>query len=428
MMMALRWLLLALVVASGAEGVSNGNGSPLDQERSRLHVIEVHESLDAAPEDVLQSGLAVPMPMAGASGDEYVCFATLTEEEKAARKAKLESDQMKASPDQVADTPAKKLAAIEQQLAALKGSCFIKRMGYWSYKVCPFGKIFQIHFEGNAEKLSFELGTFAGPAGTLSLPQEEQDAGGVERKNAELKSSSNGMQVVHAYRDGTNGRSTRLFFECAPSADNVVIRSILEPEVHSYNIYIQTPLACLASPEWQVKQLLAPLSGRCFRKAEAWWTYELCYEKHLRQFHKEKDGRLTEYMLGLHSEEINQDLEKAHEALTTDKHTKRPVYQQRYHKGTRCDLKDNLHRTATILYFCKSSSQVHDSPHASSPTVIHSITESPSCNYIVQVHTPLLCSHPFFKNSQAGAKKLAISKVHCFPENVYAEHVRKAVE
>jgi hypothetical protein len=190
---------------------------------------------------------------------------------------------------------------------------------------------------------------------------------------------------------------------------------------------VQTPLACLASPEWQAKQLLSPLQGRCFRKVDGWWTYELCYEKHLRQFHKEKDGRLTEYMLGVYDGGINQALEDSNEVLTADKHTKRPALQQLYHQGTQCELKDNLHRTATVLYFCKPG-QSFETSHATSPTLIHSITESPSCNYIVKVHTPLVCSHAYFKDSQAGAKTFATSKIHCFPESVYANHLQRITE
>jgi hypothetical protein len=62
----MRCLAVAAALAWLAEGVLDGGGgspgavpSPIDQERSRLHVVEVHKSLDGAPKDVLESGMAV---------------------------------------------------------------------------------------------------------------------------------------------------------------------------------------------------------------------------------------------------------------------------------------------------------------------------------------------------------------------------------
>lgn len=36
-------------------------------------------------------------------------------------------------------------------------------------------------------------------------------------------------------------------------------------------------------------ELLAPLDTLCLYRIEDWWTYELCYAKSVRQFHKEGD-------------------------------------------------------------------------------------------------------------------------------------------
>lgn len=47
-----------------------------------------------------------------------------------------------------------------------------------------------------------------------------------------------------------------------------------------------------------------PSTGaRCFYRLEDWWTYELCYQKHVRQFHREKDVLTSEYLLGLYEAE-----------------------------------------------------------------------------------------------------------------------------
>jgi protein OS-9 len=48
-------------------------------------------------------------------------------------------------------------------------------------------------------------------------------------------------------------------------------------------------------------QLLAPLDTLCMYRAEDWWTYELCFGKSVRQFHKEGDRVVSEYVLGEYS-------------------------------------------------------------------------------------------------------------------------------
>ena len=45
--------------------------------------------------------------------------------------------------------------------------------------------------------------------------------------------------------------------------------------------------------------------ARCFYRLEDWWTYELCYQKHVRQFHREKDVLTSEYLLGLYEAETD---------------------------------------------------------------------------------------------------------------------------
>ena len=45
----------------------------------------------------------------------------------------------------------------------------------------------------------------------------------------------------------------------------------------------------------RVEALLAPLDGVCTQRHEGWWSFELCYGTHARQFHVEtveaSDGR-----------------------------------------------------------------------------------------------------------------------------------------
>ena len=50
---------------------------------------------------------------------------------------------------------------------------------------------------------------------------------------------------------------------------------------------------CFCKVEKQAKkkdpsELLSALDSVCLYRMEDWWTYELCYKKHVRQFHKVK--------------------------------------------------------------------------------------------------------------------------------------------
>lgn len=56
-------------------------------------------------------------------------------------------------------------------------------------------------------------------------------------------------------------------------------------------------------PQQTPSQLLGPLGDLCMYRAEDWWTYELCFGKAVRQFHKENDRVVSQYDLGQFSEE-----------------------------------------------------------------------------------------------------------------------------
>lgn len=219
---------------------------------------------------------------------------------------------------------------------------------------------------------------------------------------------------MQSFVNGTNGRRSVVVLSCKQGIETATVTSVDEVMLHQYDVRVATPLACRATAEWQAKQLLAPLQGQCFRRAEGWWTYELCFERHLRQFHKDKDGRTDEYMLGEFGLEENARLEKAGQLLSRDKNTGRPVLQQAYSGGTHCGVRDEP-RSASVHFLCAHQ---HNSDLASggSPTSILSVTESPSCSYIVRVHTPLLCGHPHFR--EKAAKQAAMRKLHCAKDDV----------
>mmetsp|Transcript_8162 Transcript_8162/g.13172 ORF Transcript_8162/g.13172 Transcript_8162/m.13172 type:complete len:388 (-) Transcript_8162:65-1228(-) len=368
------------VVAAASE--STDIVSPLDTERKVVNVVEVHEKLDDIEDGVLL-GMEEETEMEYSGGGSYVCY------------PEKEADDSKLGVDERNET-AKEKMEIENQLMSLKGTFLVKKLGYWTFKIWPFEKVEQIHYEGIVNKIHFSLGVYQG----LTKEVSEEDGS---------------IHWVQTFVNGTNGRETRLYFSCQMNVDSVIVKSVEETSLHRYDIFAVTPLACAATPEWQAKRLLSALTGQCISRPEGWWTYELCFERHLIQYHKEKDGRVTQFLLGEFSPLENKKLEDTGELLARDKGTNQPTFQQIYNGGTKCDLV-NMHRSAKISFICNINQHLGPSQTGQyNPTTLLSITESPSCYYQVKVHTPLLCGHSFFKE-KSSSKQPTVAKIHCVPK------------
>lgn len=130
-------------------------------------------------------------------------------------------------------------------------------------------------------------------------------------------------------------------------------------------------------------ELLAPLKSVCVYKNEGWWSYEFCHGKHVRQFHMDhippNEMRLgAEFYLGF-ATEVSEDV------ISESSWT----FRANYEKGTKCDLTSER-RTSVVNFVCDPKGDTH----------IESIVETTSCNYEVNVNTPLLCKHPKYKVSE----------------------------
>ena len=196
--------------------------------------------------------------------------------------------------------------------------------------------------------------------------------------------------------------------------------------------------------------LLKPLNDVCFRKVEGWWTYEVCKNQKVRQYHTEnqpdpnnKDQFLqievNSYILGKYDSTISNDPpddlqqknpnKKKKDGTTTTTTTgataaaaelvrenirkkKKPTASssssshpltyniditntrpislvQTFKWGTPCDLTHEPRET-TIEFSCGSSSKYN--------TYIDDIQEIATCKYHVKIKTPLLCKHDDFKD------------------------------
>ncbi|KAJ6363305.1 hypothetical protein OIU78_003476 [Salix suchowensis] len=142
-------------------------------------------------------------------------------------------------------------------------------------------------------------------------------------------------------------------------------------------------------------ELLEALKGLCFVRQEGWWSYELCYQQKLRQFHMEdeKEKVVQEFILGVYDEEATAAFNQNLSDISTLKDPRSKDASQRYHahqytNGTICDL-TNEPRETEVRFVCSE-------PRA----MISSITELSTCKYALTVHSPVLCKHPLFQEER----------------------------
>lgn len=129
--------------------------------------------------------------------------------------------------------------------------------------------------------------------------------------------------------------------------------------------------------------MLSTLSARCFYRLEDWWTYELCYEKHVRQFHREKEVLSSEYSLGVYEGEPAETdtMQGSMGEANSGKYVK-----QLYTHGDACDLTGQTRQTE-VRYSCGEGGQ----------EAILSIKEPSTCHYVLNVAVPGLCQMSTFR-------------------------------
>jgi len=122
----------------------------------------------------------------------------------------------------------------------------------------------------------------------------------------------------------------------------------------------------------EVAPFLKALRDTCIYRWEGWWTYEFCYGKHIRQFHQEQDGTIpAQFYLG-------------HDRGLTSGAPGPDYYSEEYESGSDCDLTEKG-RTCEVRFYCDPNTD---------GSILSSVKEPSSCNYVVRIDTPLLCKHP----------------------------------
>jgi len=142
-------------------------------------------------------------------------------------------------------------------------------------------------------------------------------------------------------------------------------------------------------------ELLDSLGNACFYRVEGWWTYELCYNQHVRQFHQERDTLMSEFFLGRfdkeatlkHHQTLGKDFE---EEAVGDAGVPKRFHSQIYTNGTHCDLTQEK-RSTEVQFSCSTES---------SNNIVVSIKEPTTCHYTMVFYTPILCGHQHFKQEE----------------------------
>ncbi|EQC37669.1 hypothetical protein SDRG_05256 [Saprolegnia diclina VS20] len=119
---------------------------------------------------------------------------------------------------------------------------------------------------------------------------------------------------------------------------------------------------------------------KCHVMANGWWSYQVCYESEVRQFHEEADGsRPFDWSMGRFTEDRSTEKEVVHH----------------YTGGQTCD-ENGQARATTVKYVCC----------AEQPEIAVDTIDEPSlCEYNIRVCVPSLCAAS--STPEVAAKKTA---------------------
>ncbi|KAI3906087.1 hypothetical protein MKW92_029882 [Papaver armeniacum] len=179
--------------------------------------------------------------MSNEEGKKYMCFLPSVEKPK----AESSVAQRNSSNSIVESERSVRLKTPDELLENLKGPCFIRQEGWWTYEFCYHKKLRQIHLEGDKALQEFVLGEYDAEA-TALYNQNLSDFSTL--KDPRSKDASQRYHT-HIYTNGTicdltnQPRETEVRFVCQPGPKGV-ITSIAELSTCKYALTFQTPYLC----------------------------------------------------------------------------------------------------------------------------------------------------------------------------------------
>jgi len=152
-------------------------------------------------------------------------------------------------------------------------------------------------------------------------------------------------------------------------------------------------------------QLLEPLNGKCFYLRQGWFTYSYCHNDQVRQFREmahahphppsgrtpEEDPNFEAYTLGVSPMQKAEDQDVALRANNNLelRGTGQRYLVQTWSDGTVCD-KSGRSREVEIQFHCSMTTT----------DGILLVKETRTCQYVLVLQTPRLCSEPGFRSER----------------------------
>jgi protein OS-9 len=178
--------------------------------------------------------------MPSKNGQNYLCFLPKVEQEKTGKPV----IQMNTSNMIVESDKRLTLKTPDELLELLKGPCFVRQEGWWSYEFCYQKKIRQVHLEDDKLVQEFVLGEYDADA-TAAFNQNHFDTSTL--KDPRSKDASQRYHA-HIYTNGTKcdltnePRTTEVRFVC--SEPRAMITSITELSTCKYALTFHCPMLC----------------------------------------------------------------------------------------------------------------------------------------------------------------------------------------
>lgn len=217
-------------------GGGGGGGSSSGSSREPKYKIEFHPEDSPFHPDNDQESLVVP----DKNGQKFICYLPKVEKEKSGKPPMQHNVS-----NMIVETEKRvKQKTPDELLEILKGPCFIRQEGWWSYEFCYQKKFRQLHLEEDKVVQEFILGVYD-PEATAAFNQNLSDISTF--KDPRSKDASQRYHA-HQYTNGTvcdltnKPRETEVRFVC--SEPRAMISSITEISTCKYALTVQVPTLC----------------------------------------------------------------------------------------------------------------------------------------------------------------------------------------
>lgn len=148
-------------------------------------------------------------------------------------------------------------------------------------------------------------------------------------------------------------------------------------------------------PEMDVEKFLEEYHSGCIYVSQGWWVYELCHQKHVKQFHVEKHETVSSILLGSFDDlatsnilPVRTPLLEAQEMLPGMRQ-RLPHHTHVFTQGDACEVetedgeKKRILRRVQVKFACSTDGHTH-----------LLVIEPSTCRYTIVLYLPIMCRHP----------------------------------